>query len=59
MPVLPSVGCMSCEGHKTYNAMNSATSEYEGGPITLNYGQGSVEGYEYSDDVFLGSYEVV
>ena len=41
-----------------YNPTRSSTSRYEGGPVTLTYGQGFVEGGEYSDDVFLGSYEV-
>lgn len=54
---LPSIYCIDCAGHKMYNAAQSSTAKDEGNIAELSYGEGEVEGNEYSDDVFLGGYE--
>jgi hypothetical protein len=49
---------MDCAGHKMYDAVQSSTAKDKGNMSTLSYGEGKVVGDEYSDDVFLGGYEV-
>lgn len=41
-----------------YHAAASSTAKDEGKIVSLSYGEGQVIGDEYSDDVFLGGYEV-
>lgn len=41
-----------------YDAVQSSTAKDKGIPNVLSYGQGQVGGDEFSDDVFLGGYEV-
>ncbi|OJA15100.1 hypothetical protein AZE42_05579 [Rhizopogon vesiculosus] len=56
---LPSVNCAICKGYNMYNPAEFSASKDGGGPVMLTYGrgQGTVEGEEYSDVVFLGGYK--
>jgi hypothetical protein len=49
---------MDCAGHRMYNAVQSSTAKDQRNISVLSYGQGQVIGDGYSDNVFLGDYEV-